>query len=68
MVSLNEVKETTYRQLQTLVDREEEKYCMLSVNSNGRLIQFLLNAINNSWQLPLLVSVKKEMQCFNQYK
>jgi hypothetical protein len=68
MVSLNEIKDTTFRQLQCTIDREEEKHCVLSVDSNGSLIQFLLTAINNSWQLPLLVSVKKEIQCFNQYK
>jgi hypothetical protein len=60
MVALNEVKETTYRQLQTLEDREEEKHCVLSVNGSGNFTHFLLTAIDNSWQVPVLITEKQK--------
>jgi hypothetical protein len=58
MVALDVIKETTYRQLKTLIDREDEKHCVLSVNANGYFIHFLLTAIDNSWQVPVVVAEK----------
>jgi hypothetical protein len=52
---LNELKETTFRQLQCIIDREEEKHCVLSVNRNG-FVHYLLTAINYLWQVSLSVT------------
>jgi hypothetical protein len=60
MVALDVVKEITYRQLQTLVDREEEKHCVLSVNGCGYFLHFLLTAIDHSWQVPVLIAEKQK--------